>query len=533
MNPRKIKFGSDSRKSLEKGVNVLANSVKVTLGPKGRNVVLGRENQFAITKDGVSVAREVFLEDEIENLGAQMVKQVAANVANEAGDGTTTATVLAQAIIKNGIKMIEAGFDPMELKRGMDKASVLLKEELVKMKHDVSDINTIRQVATISANGDEVIGGIIADAMEQVGFDGVITVEDSKTADTLVEVVEGMQVNSGYISPYFITDVEKTELNFKNPFILIYDGKIKSMKGLLPFLEYSSNNKRPFIIIAESLEGDALQTLILNKIKGVLEVGAVKTPGFGQHKKDTLKDLAVLTGGIYVSEEEGFEIESINPALIGDILGSCEKINVTGKKTTVINGLGDKEDLKDRVNQLKLKVENCENESEQLLLKERLAKLDGGVAILKIGAYSETEMNEKKDRLDDALSATRAAIEEGIVPGGGIALLRASMSKKVLQENVFTNKDQSIGAEILLNACKQPFFSIIENAGKNPEVIMKDLSEDPLNGYNARTSEYVDMIQEGIIDPLKVTRSALENSVSIGSLLLTTECILSEQSSAE
>jgi chaperonin GroEL len=533
MNARKIKFGSDSRKSLEKGVNVLANSVKVTLGPKGRNVVLGRQNQFAITKDGVSVAREVFLEDEIENLGAQMVKQVAANVAHEAGDGTTTATVLAQAIIKNGIKMIEAGFDPMELKRGMDKTSVLIKEKLIEMSQEVADINTIRQVATISANGDEIIGGIIADAMEQVGFDGVITVEDSKTADTHVDVVEGMQISSGYVSPYFITDVEKTEINQTNPLILIYDGKIKSMKGLLPFLEYASNKKQPFILVAESLEGDALQTLILNKIKGVLDVGAIKTPGFGKNKKEILKDIAILTGGVYLSEEEGFEIESINPAIIEDLLGKCEKINVTHNKTTIINGLGDKEALKTRILEIQHKIENEENENEKLILKERLAKLDGGVAILKIGAYSETEMNEKKDRLDDALSATRAAIEEGIVPGGGISLLRASLNAPIYGEGIFQNKDQRVGADILIDACKQPFFSIIDNAGKNPEVIMKDLSEDTVNGYNARTGKYVNMIEEGIIDPLKVTRSALEHSVSIGSLLLTTECILSEQTAAE
>lgn len=528
MKPREIKFGSDSRKSLEKGVNVLADSVKVTLGPKGRNVVLGRQNQFAITKDGVSVAREVFLEDSIENLGAQMVKQVAANVANEAGDGTTTATVLAQHIIKMGIKMIEAGFDPMEIKKGIDIATGLVKENLVKLGREVVDINTIRQVATISANGDEIIGGIIADAMEKVGLEGVITIEESKTAETYVDIVEGMQIDAGYISPYFITNMEKAEVEYQNPLLLIHDGKIKSMKGLLPFLECSSTTKRPLLIISESLEGDALQTLILNRIKGILEVTAINSPGFGQHRKQSLMDIAILTGGVFLSEEEGFEIESVNPQIVSDLLGGCEKITVTNNKTTIINGHGNKEELNSRIDEIREMLSNQDNESEQLLLKARLAKLDGGVAVLKIGAYSETEMNEKKDRLDDALSSTKAAIEEGIVPGGGIALLRAS--KSLLKSDKISNlsENQQIGANILIDACLQPFKSIIENAGLNSEVIIKDLSDDQDAGYDARNNEYTNMIDAGIIDPLKVTRSALENSVSIASLLITTECILSE-----
>ena len=367
MKPREIKFGSESRKSLERGVNILANAVKVTLGPKGRNVVLGRQNVFAITKDGVSVAREVFLEDSMENLGAQMVKQVASNVAQEAGDGTTTATVLAQYIIHGGIKMIEAGFDPMEIKRGMDITSSLIKDKLLDLRRDVSDINTIKQVATISANGDEIIGGIIAEAMEKVGLDGVIAVEDSQTSETFVNIVEGMQFDSGYISPYFITNVEKAEVEYDNPLLLIYEGKIKSMKGLLPFLECSSAAKRPLLIISDTLEGDALQTLILNRIKGILEVTAVKSPGFGAGKKESLKDIAILTGGVFLSEEEGFELDSVNPAMAKDLLGECEKLTITGDKTTIINGLGNKEELSSRIEKLKETIDNNDNESEKFL----------------------------------------------------------------------------------------------------------------------------------------------------------------------
>ena len=524
MKPREIKFGSDSRKSLERGVNVLADSVKITLGPKGRNVVLGRQDQFAITKDGVSVAREVFLEDSIENLGAQMVKQVATNVAHEAGDGTTTATVLAQYIIKSGIQMTEAGFDPMEIKKGMELASTLIKEKLVAQRREVSDISTIRQVATISANGDDIIGGIIADAMEKVGLEGVITVEESQTSETYVDIVEGMQIDSGYISPYFITNMEKAEVEYKNPLLLIFEGKIMNMKGLLPFLECSSATKRPLLIISDSLEGDALQTLILNRMKGILQVTAIKSPGFGQTKKESMRDIAILTGGVFLSEEEGFEIDSVNQSIVEDLLGGCEKLTVTVNKTTVINGYGDKEELATRINDIKETIENKSNESEKTILRGRLAKLDGGVAILKIGAYSETEMNEKKDRLDDALSSTKAAIEEGIVPGGGIALLRASQSIDLPS----LTESESVGVKILMEACIQPFKAIVENAGLNPDVIINGLNDDANGGYDARNNKYVNMIDAGIIDPLKVTRSALENSVSIASLLITTECILSE-----
>jgi chaperonin GroEL len=532
MNPRKIKFGSDSRNLLQSGVDQLAESVKVTLGPKGRNVVLGRQQQFAITKDGVSVAREIFLEDDIENLGAQMVKQVAQNVAFEAGDGTTTATVLSQAIIKGGIKMIEAGFNPMDIKRGMDTLSETIKNDLISMSREVSDVETIRNVATISANGDTVIGGIIADAIEKVGFDGVITAEDSKTFDTYVDIVEGMQIDSGYLSPYFINVPEKEEVNQENPLILIYEGTIKSMKQLLPFLEHSNLQKRPLLVLADNLEGDAIQTLVLNKIKGILDVAAIRNPGYGTNKTETLKDIAILTGAIYMSEKEGYDLTDVNPAAMADVLGTCEKIKITSDKTIIINGYGNKEEISKRVDVINKSISNKDNESERLLLKERLAKLDGGIAILKIGAYSETELNEKKDRLDDALSATRAAIEEGIVPGGGMALIRVCSVIDLDKFNFIG--DEKIGAEILLKACSQPFRTIIENAGLNPEVIINNLPKDDENmGYNARTDKYVNMIESGIIDPLKVTRCALDQSVSISSLMLTTECILSEQKPPE
>ena len=527
MNPRKIKFGSDSRNALQNGVDKLANSVKITLGPKGRNVVLGRQQQFAITKDGVSVAREVFLEDDIENLGAQMVKQVAQNVAHEAGDGTTTATVLSQAIINRGIKMIEAGFNPMDIKKGMDILVVDIKKRLIDMSQEVSDVETIKNVATISANGDQIIGGIIANAIEKVGFDGVITVEDSKTFDTYVDIVEGMQIDAGYISPYFINSPEKEEINQEKPLLMVYEGSIKSMKQLLPFLEFSNGKKRPLLIIADSIEGDAIQTLVLNKIKGILDVAAVRTPGYGSNKTETLKDIAALTGAIYMSEKEGYDLTQVDPRAMEEVLGSCEKIKITSEKTIIIDGHGEKEAIKTRVDLLKNSITNKENESERLLLKERLAKLDGGIAILKIGAYSETELNEKKDRLDDALSATRAAIEEGIVPGGGMALVRVCSTIN-LDSYGFIG-DEKIGAEILLNACAQPFRTIIENAGLSPEVIINGIPEGQDQGYDARTNQYVNMIESGIIDPLKVTRCALDQSVSISSLMLTTECILSEQ----
>ena len=532
-NPREITFGSESRDALKRGVNKLADSVKVTLGPKGRNVVLGRKNQYAITKDGVSVAREVFLKDPVENLGAQMVKQVASNVAMEAGDGTTTATVLAQAILNKGIKLIETGYDPMELKRGIDSASEIIKKYLEDTSLAVDNIEQIRNVATISANGDKVIGDIIADAMEEVGFDGIITIEDSKTHETSMTVVQGMQIGSGYLSPYFINHMEKFEVNFDNPFILIYSGKIKGLKGLVNVLDYTVSKKRPLLIITDQIEGDALQALIMNRVNGSLDVAAVRSPGFGEHKVNQLKDIAAFCGAMYLSEETGHDIANINPEAVAEILGSSEKITVTHDNTVIVNGSSEEGEVEKRINEIKSQIEFKENESEKLLLKERLAKLEGGVAIIKLGAYSEVELKEKKDRLDDALSATRAAIEEGILPGGGIALLNASItvSKSIALETM--SHDEITGFNILLDSCESPLFAILANAGTSFEVVKNKIVEfnDPQWGYDARNAQYVNMIDSGIIDPAKVTRSALENAVSIAGLMLTTECTLMEEQS--
>jgi len=532
-NPREITFGSESRDALKRGVNKLADSVKVTLGPKGRNVVLGRKNQYAITKDGVSVAREVFLKDPVENLGAQMVKQVASNVAMEAGDGTTTATVLAQAILNKGIKLIETGYDPMELKRGIDSASEIIKKYLEDTSIAVDNIEQIRNVATISANGDKVIGDIIADAMEEVGFDGIITIEDSKTHETSMTVVQGMQIGSGYLSPYFINHMEKFEVNFDNPFILIYSGKIKGLKGLVNVLDYTVSKKRPLLIITDQIEGDALQALIMNRVNGSLDVAAVRSPGFGEHKVNQLKDIAAFCGAMYLSEETGHDIANINPEAVAEILGSSEKITVTHDNTVIVNGSSEEGEVEKRINEIKSQIEFKENESERLLLKERLAKLEGGVAIIKLGAYSEVELKEKKDRLDDALSATRAAIEEGILPGGGVALLNASINvgKSIALETM--SHDEITGFNILLDSCESPLFAILANAGTSFEVVKNKIVEfnDPQWGYDARNAQYVNMIDSGIIDPAKVTRSALENAVSIAGLMLTTECTLMEEQS--
>jgi chaperonin GroEL len=532
-NPREIVFGSNSREALRKGVNKLADSVKVTLGPKGRNVVLGRKNQYAITKDGVSVAREVYLKDPIENLGAQMVKQVASNVAYEAGDGTTTATVLAQSILNRGIKLIEAGHDPMDLKRGMDIAAELVAKNLLDSSIKVDSIEQVRNVATISANGDSKIGDIIADAMSNVGFDGVITIEDSKTHETYMDLVEGMQFDSGYMSPYFINEMAKFEVNFTNPVVFVYNGKIKGLKGLVNILEYTSTQKRPLLIIADNIEGDALQALILNKVNGTLNVAAVRSPGYGENKKEQLRDIATAVGAHLLSEDEGHDITNINANSLADILGSCETLNITSDKTTIVNGGGDPDSISNRINEMKSQFEYKENESEKLLIKERLAKLEGGVAILKIGAYSEVELKEKKDRLDDALSATRAALEEGILPGGGVALLRASnsvFSQIDAGEIEFETPDQKYGALSLLEACKSPLSSILANAGISFEVVQNNLEKEEYSvGLDVRKNKYVDMISAGIIDPTKVTRSALSNSVSIAGLMITTECTLIEE----
>jgi chaperonin GroEL len=533
-NPRKIIFGTDSRNLLKNGVNKLADSVKVTLGPKGRNVILGRQNQYAITKDGVSVAREIFLENPFENLGAQMVKQVASNVAFAAGDGTTTATVLAQSILNDGIRLIESGCDPMQIKKGLDVASELIKEQLVNFSLKIEDIEQIRNVATISANGDNSIGDIIAEAMDNVGFDGVITVEDSKTHKTHMELVEGMQFNSGYMSPYFINEMKKFEANLATPYVLVYDGKIKNLKGLVKILEYTSSKKKPLLIIANNIEGDALQALILNKVNGVLDVAAVHSPGYGEIRRDTLEDISIILGAFLLSEGQGHDIDNLNQESISDILGSCEKVTVTADSTTLVNGSGESESIKNRITEIKSQIEFKESESEKLILKERLSKLEGGVAILKIGAYSDIELKEKKDRLDDALSATKAAIEEGILPGGGVALLNASEIVRIYindSDNFGKHtQDEILGAKLLIKACCSPFNTILINAGVSADVVKnKILSQDNLSyGYDSRKDEYVDLIKSGIIDPVKVTRSALENAVSITGMMLTTECTLME-----
>lgn len=530
-NPREITFSSESRNKLKSGVDKLANSVKVTLGPKGRNVVLGRVNQFAITKDGVSVAREVFLEDPEENLGAQMVKQVASNVARSAGDGTTTATVLAQSILTRGIKMIEAGFDPMEIKSGIDRTLVMIKNHLQRNSIKVDGVSQIEQVATISANGDNNIGSIIARAMGEVGFDGVITVDESNTNETYLDLVKGMQFKAGYLSPYFINNIAKMEAHLENPVIFIYDGKIRGLKGLVHILEYSNHVKRPLLLISNNIEGDALQALVMNKANGILDVTAINSPGYGQLKTEQLLDIASLVGATVLSEAMGHDIQNINPDVVKDIVGGAERVTVSADETTIINGNGSSDLVKNRAEEIKSQINNQTNESEKLILKERLSKLEGGVAIIKVGGYTDVEIKEKRDRIDDALGATTAAVEEGILPGGGIGLYRASIDilKEIEASSEFT-PDEKVGATILLESCKDPFNTIISNAGKNPEVIAQGLKSEYTSGYNSRSGIYVDMLEAGIIDPTKVTRSAIENAASISGLMITTECILMEQS---
>jgi chaperonin GroEL len=528
-NSREITFSTKSRNQLKSGVDQLANSVKVTLGPKGRNVVLARKNQYAITKDGVSVAREIFLEDPIENIGAQMVKQVAANVARDAGDGTTTATVLSQSILTRGIKMIEAGFDPMEIKSGIDKTLELIKENLSSNSIKVEEVDQIKQVATISANGDTNIGGIIADAMDEVGFDGVITIDDSKTHETYLDTVKGMQFNSGYLSPYFINNIAKLQADLENPIIFIYDGKIKGLKGLVHILELSNNTKRPLLLISNNIEGDALQALIMNKANGIIDIAAVSSPGYAQVRTEQLKDIAATVGATVLCEAEGHDIQNLNPEALTNILGGAERVTVTSDSTTIINGSGPKEAIQARIDEIKVQIENQDNQSEILILKERLSKLEGGVAIIKVGGYTDIEIKEKKDRVEDALAATAAAVEEGILPGGGIALYRAS--KQVEQLECDFTEGEKIGRNILISACKDPFNTIMANAGLNPEVISKDLDDLYESGFNPKTGEYVNMIQAGIIDPAKVTRCAIENAASICGLMITTECVVIEKES--
>ena len=521
---KNITFDTDARDSLKKGVDALANAVKVTLGPKGRNVVI--EKKFggpSITKDGVSVAKEIELEDALENMGAQMVKEVASKTADIAGDGTTTATVLAQAIITAGLKNVAAGANPMDLKRGIDKAVEIIIKDIQKQSKTVGNsYDMIKQVATISSNNDNVIGSLIAEAMEKVKTEGVITVEEAKGTETTVEVVEGMQFDRGYLSPYFITDADKMETELDNPYILIFDKKISIMKDLLPILEQTAKAGRPLMIIAEDVDGEALSTLVVNKIRGALKVSAVKAPGFGDRRKAMLEDIAILTNGTVISEERGFSLETATL----DMLGSCEKIVTDKDNTTIINGEGDSDSIKARVNQIKAQIESTTSDYDREKLQERLAKLAGGVAVLYVGAASEMEMKEKKDRVDDALAATRAAVEEGIVSGGGVAIVRAA---KKLEKLSGENDDEQTGINIIERAIEEPLRQIVVNAGMEGSVIVSKVKDGKNDfGFNAKTEEFENMMKAGIIDPAKVVRVALQHASSVAGMLLTTECVISD-----
>ncbi len=517
-----IKFDIDARDGLKRGVDALANAVKVTLGPKGRNVVIGKAfGGPVITKDGVTVAKEIELEDPLENMGAQMVKEVASKTNDLAGDGTTTATVLAQAIVKEGLKNVAAGANPMDLKRGIDKAVTAIVKDLQKQSQVVgSKIEKIKQVASISANNDGSVGDLIAQAFEKVGKEGVITVEEAKGTDTYVDIVEGMQFDRGYLSPYFVTDSEKMITDLENPYILLYDKKISSMKDLLPVLEPVAQTGKPLLIIAEDVEGEALATLVVNKLRGALKIAAVKAPGFGDRRKAMLEDIAILTGGTVIAEERGFTLENTTI----DMLGTAEKVTIDKDNTTVVNGAGNKTDIKGRVNQIKSQIETTTSDYDKEKLQERLAKLAGGVAVLYVGAASEVEMKEKKDRVDDALHATRAAVEEGIVAGGGVALVR---TKDVLTKITTDNLDEVTGIQIIARAIEEPLRTIVENAGGEGSVVVAKVIDGKKDfGFNAKTDEYVNMLKAGIIDPTKVTRIALENAASVAGMILTTECAL-------
>ena len=518
-----IKFDIDAREGLKRGVDALANAVKVTLGPRGRNVIISKSfGSPQVTKDGVTVAKEIELEDALENMGAQMVKEVASKTNDLAGDGTTTATVLAQAIVKEGLKNVASGANPMDLKRGIDKAVVKIVEHLAKQAKEVgSSSEKIKQVASISANNDDTIGELIAQAFEKVGKEGVITVEEAKGTDTYVDVVEGMQFDRGYLSPYFVTDSEKMVAELDHPYILLYDKKISTMKDLLPVLEPVAQSGKPLLIIAEDIDGEALATLVVNKLRGTLRIAAVKAPGFGDRRKAMLEDIAILTGGTVIAEERGFTLEN---ATI-DMLGTAERVSIDKDNTTIVNGAGKSDDIKARVAQIKAQIENTSSDYDREKLQERLAKLSGGVAVLYIGAASEVEMKEKKDRVDDALHATRAAVEEGIVAGGGIALIRA---KNVLGKLKPLNADEETGIKIILKALEAPLRTIVENAGVEGSVIVARVLEASRDayGYNAKTGTYTDMFKAGIIDPKKVTRVALENAASVAGMILTTECAL-------
>jgi len=520
-----IYFDVEARDKLKKGVDALANAVKVTLGPKGRNVVIGKKfGAPQITKDGVSVAKEIELKDAIENMGAQMVKEVASKTADIAGDGTTTATVLAQAIIGAGLKNVAAGANPMDLKRGIDKAVNEVVKNLKKLSKEVGkDNDKIKQIATISANNDETIGALIAEAMKVVGNDGVITVEEAKGTETEVRTVEGMQFDRGYLSPYFVTNTEKMITDMEKPMILIYEKKISNMKELLPILEPVVQAGRGLLIIAEDVDGEALATLVVNRLRGSLKIAAVKAPGFGDRRKAMLEDIAILTGGQVISEERGFTLE--NATL--DMLGTAEKVEIDKDNTTIVNGAGKKADITARVNQIKAQIESTTSDYDREKLQERLAKLAGGVAVLYVGAPTEVEMKEKKDRVDDALAATRAAVEEGIVPGGGVALIR---SIETLDKLKGDNEDELTGIQIVKRAAEEPLRQIIANAGGEGAVIVQKVREGKDDfGYNARTETFEKLYKAGVIDPTKVTRIAVENAASIASMLLTTECVIADQ----
>jgi chaperonin GroEL len=519
---KKIQFDIEARDGLKRGVDALADAVKVTLGPKGRNVIIGKSfGGPQVTKDGVSVAKEVELEDALENMGAQMVKEVASKTNDLAGDGTTTATILAQAIVKEGLKNVAAGANPMDLKRGIDKAVEAIVADLNKQAVEVGNSSEkIKQVASISANNDATIGELITAAFEKVGKEGVITVEEAKGTDTTVDIVEGMQFDRGYISPYFVTNSDKMEADMESPYILLYDKKISTMKDLLPVLEPVAQSGKPLVVIAEDVDGEALATLVVNKLRGSLKIAAVKAPGFGDRRKAMLEDIAILTGGTVISEDRGFTLENATV----DMLGTAEKVTIDKDNTTVVNGAGNTDDIKARVNQIKSQIEASTSDYDKEKLQERLAKLSGGVAVLYVGAASEVEMKEKKDRVDDALHATRAAVEEGIVSGGGVALLQALPSLSKLKS---TNADEQTGVQIVSKAIESPLRTIVGNAGGEGSVVVAKVIEGENNfGYDAKTDTYGNMQEKGIIDPKKVTRIALENAASVAGMILTTECAL-------
>ena len=522
---KEIKFNIQAREELKKGVDALADAVKVTLGPKGRNVII--EKKFGaphITKDGVTVAKEIELEDPFQNMGAQLVKEVASKTGDDAGDGTTTATVLTQSIVSTGLKNVAAGANPMDLKRGIDKAVAKVVEAIKAQSQEVGDdLEKIENVARVSANNDMEIGKLIADAMSKVKKEGVITVEEAKGTDTSVEVVEGMQFDRGYISPYFVTNTEKMECEMENPYILLFDKKISVLKDMLPILEASAQSGRPLLIIAEDVDSEALATLVVNRLRGSLKICAVKAPGFGDRRKEMLEDIATLTGGVVISEEKGLKLEGATV----EMLGKAEKVTVNKENTVIVNGLGDKERIADRVAQIKAQIETTKSDYDREKLQERLAKLAGGVAVLYIGAPSEVEMKEKKDRVDDALSATRAAIAEGIVPGGGTALIR---SIKALDDVHGDNDDENTGIEIIKRAIEEPLRQIVHNAGLEGAVIVQKVKDGEGDfGYNARTEKFENLFETGVIDPAKVTRVALENAASIGGMFLTTECVIADK----